>query len=296
MGHYVYKYVLNGEILYIGKCDAQLETRLAQHGKTGDNIPSEAWEELKQADVFYTQLANSIMSDVVESELIRRHKPKYNKAKTSDWSGLDFSEPSWVKYDASSKPANSRPQNRSRSPRKQDEQDREICFINRMFRNRTSRYGDDESLGLFPPMRLIVLDDFDYKMLKQDVQTLEWFTYVLHHKMVLYPIPNIYLSWFDGVVFGSIRTLVRTLKRDALMKLQVAMWVDSFRIREKLHCVDIESSGDWSDRIVQLFKDINFSFDVVHNSVDARGYAEVVLPMIRSTEYMACLDEVQRRE
>ena len=98
MGNYVYKYVFNDEIIYIGKCDKNLSKRLNQHGRNGDNIPKEAWEEINNSTIYYCTLANKTMSDVVESELIRKYKPKYNKAKTSEWSGLDFSEPNWELY------------------------------------------------------------------------------------------------------------------------------------------------------------------------------------------------------
>lgn len=98
MGHYVYKYVNKNEIIYIGKSDANLVSRINQHGADGDNIDSRYWNELNNSDIYYCELANSIMSDVVESELIRRYKPKCNKAKMSDWSGLDFPEPKWIKY------------------------------------------------------------------------------------------------------------------------------------------------------------------------------------------------------
>lgn len=98
MGHYVYKYVLNNEIIYIGKNDTDLASRLFQHGKPGDNIPESGWDEINKADIYYAELANSIMSDVVESELICKYKPKYNKAKKSDWSGLNFIEPIWYLY------------------------------------------------------------------------------------------------------------------------------------------------------------------------------------------------------
>jgi len=98
MPHYVYKYVYNDEIIYIGKTDSDLKQRLSQHGKTGDNIDREAWNEINSSEIYYITLANSIMCDVVESELIRRYKPKYNKAKMSDWSGLPFDEPEWEKY------------------------------------------------------------------------------------------------------------------------------------------------------------------------------------------------------
>ena len=83
MGHYVYKYVLNGEIIYIGKTDRKdVNLRLNQHGHSGDNIPEEGWSEINAAKIYYTKLANEVMSDVVESELIRRYRPKYNDKKT----------------------------------------------------------------------------------------------------------------------------------------------------------------------------------------------------------------------
>lgn len=96
MGHYVYKYVLDNKIIYIGKNDTDLYSRLNQHGRAGDNIPQEAWNEINKANIYYCKLANKIMSDVVESEMIRRYKPKYNKSKTSEWTGLPFIEPSWI--------------------------------------------------------------------------------------------------------------------------------------------------------------------------------------------------------
>lgn len=98
MSHFVYKYVLDGEVLYVGKTDTNsIYTRLMQHGRPGDNITSDAWDEINKADVYYTELANATMSDVVESELINRYKPKYNIAKTHlAWSGLPFPEPVWV--------------------------------------------------------------------------------------------------------------------------------------------------------------------------------------------------------
>ena len=92
MGHYVYKYVHNNEIIYIGKNDTDLETRINQHKL------EEKFRPYLKADIYYIELANAIMSDVVESELIRRYKPKLNVAKMSDWSGLEFTEPEWKKF------------------------------------------------------------------------------------------------------------------------------------------------------------------------------------------------------
>jgi predicted GIY-YIG superfamily endonuclease len=97
--HCVYKYVLNDKILYIGLADVDLDKRISQHGKPGDNIPERFWEDINKAEIYYIVLANSVMADVVEKELIRRHKPKCNKAYTdSEWSGIPFAEPEWVRY------------------------------------------------------------------------------------------------------------------------------------------------------------------------------------------------------
>lgn len=98
MGHYVYKYVLNGEILYIGKTDVDLAKRLKQHGKRGDNIPSKHWQEINRANIYFCEFADRHMTDIYETELIRRHNPKYNKAKKTEWSGIDLPEPVWCLY------------------------------------------------------------------------------------------------------------------------------------------------------------------------------------------------------
>ena len=96
MGHYVYKYVLNNEIIYIGKNDTDLYSRLSQHGRSGDNIPREAWDDINSSDIFYFETLDSNMSDFLESVLIHRHKPKYNSAKCGVWDGYDsIPEPDW---------------------------------------------------------------------------------------------------------------------------------------------------------------------------------------------------------
>lgn len=97
-GHYVYKYVYNGDIIYVGKTDVNLAYRLSQHGKKGDNIPETAWNEINASAIYYCKLLSSKQCDIYESELIRRYKPKYNKAKTQEWDGVDIPEPIWTEY------------------------------------------------------------------------------------------------------------------------------------------------------------------------------------------------------
>lgn len=97
--HYVYKFVLNGEVIYVGKSDTNSFSRIEQHGKSGDNIAKKYWDELNTSDVWYYCLPTKTMCDVVESELIRRLKPKCNKAKKRvEWQGLIFPEFAWRPY------------------------------------------------------------------------------------------------------------------------------------------------------------------------------------------------------
>ena len=98
MSSYVYKYVSGGAIIYIGITD-NLQNRLKQHGKNGDNIPEEGWEEISNADIYYAKVANRTMADVIESALIKRYSPKYNKAKkATEWDGLPIQEPNFLIY------------------------------------------------------------------------------------------------------------------------------------------------------------------------------------------------------
>lgn len=100
--NFVYKYVFKGEIIYIGKTDRPIKYRLKQHGVSGDNIDKSAWDEINRSDIYYAEMANSAMSEVYESELIRRYKPKYNKAKMGEWTGIPLPEPVWIPYNEAS--------------------------------------------------------------------------------------------------------------------------------------------------------------------------------------------------
>ena len=70
-----------------------------QHGHKGDNITEDAWDELANSDIYYAKMANRTMADVMESVLVKRYKPKYNKAKKhTDWDGLPLQEPNFIVY------------------------------------------------------------------------------------------------------------------------------------------------------------------------------------------------------
>lgn len=96
--HIVYKFVYLNEIIYIGKSDVGFDRIFSHDGGPYDNINAESKEEVQNSTVYYAEMANSTMADVYESELIRRYKPKYNKAKTSDWTGIPLPEPVWTMF------------------------------------------------------------------------------------------------------------------------------------------------------------------------------------------------------
>lgn len=94
MGHFVYKYVYKGEIIYIGKNNTDLKSRLSTHGKNGDNIDKAIWEEINNSDIYYLEFDMAAIADAVETILISKYNPKGNKAKR----GCDFGKYR-IKYD-----------------------------------------------------------------------------------------------------------------------------------------------------------------------------------------------------
>ena len=93
MGHYVYKYVEDNEIIYIGKNDTDLHTRISQH------VSEKKFKEHPDAKIYYGELANSVESRFMEMMLINRYKPILNVVdKVEGNSFIDFTEPEWKPY------------------------------------------------------------------------------------------------------------------------------------------------------------------------------------------------------
>lgn len=92
MGHYVYKYVYDDEIIYIGKNDTDLITRIKQHEYEVKFRP------YIDSEIYYIELSNKAESKALETLLINKYKPKLNIAdKYSGCSFLNFEEPGWEK-------------------------------------------------------------------------------------------------------------------------------------------------------------------------------------------------------
>lgn len=95
---YVYKYVLNDEILYIGKSYLESFNRLRTHGhgNKSDNIPVSAHAEIDKADIYIATFSSPQTVDVLESLLINKYKPKYNVRIPNPYEGLEPAEIEWI--------------------------------------------------------------------------------------------------------------------------------------------------------------------------------------------------------
>ena len=95
---YVYKYVLNDEIIYIGKSNQENFNRLRQHGNgnESDNIPVAAHREIDAAKIYIAGFESALVTDAIESLLIQKYRPKYNVRVTNTYEGLDCGEIKWI--------------------------------------------------------------------------------------------------------------------------------------------------------------------------------------------------------
>lgn len=109
MSYYIYKYVRDGEIKYIGKT-VNMWRRFSQHKKETkfQNL------NFTSQDVYYIECASKVQMDMLELLLVNKYmpelnvvaKPKYNAAFTSICEMKDFE---WLPLDGLEKPKTSKP-------------------------------------------------------------------------------------------------------------------------------------------------------------------------------------------
>lgn len=96
MGYFVYKYVYNEEIIYVGKTDSSLIGRIKNHAN------EEKFQKYKNAEIYYIELSNSAETKAVEALLINKYKPRLNIVDKYDSISpfLKFDEPEWIRAKA----------------------------------------------------------------------------------------------------------------------------------------------------------------------------------------------------
>ena len=91
--HAIYKYVKDGEIVYIGKTDSSLESRIKSHRKEQKFI------KMGNMSIQYFHLKNSTETDIYEKVLINRYQPVLNDVhRNEEYTDIKLTEPEWLPY------------------------------------------------------------------------------------------------------------------------------------------------------------------------------------------------------
>lgn len=97
IGYYIYKYVYNDEIIYIGKTDSDLKGRIKCHSKE-----YQFQKYLSDAKIFYYECKNPAHTAILEIYYINKYKPILNKAmKYDDDLDIYIKDVDWIPIDES---------------------------------------------------------------------------------------------------------------------------------------------------------------------------------------------------
>lgn len=91
---YLYKYVKNNEVIYIGKTRRDINKRIKEHFQKRD-LPEDA-------EIYVYRCSGEAYMNVMEILLIDKYRPKYNKdCHPIGWEKADiqFKEPAFIKWE-----------------------------------------------------------------------------------------------------------------------------------------------------------------------------------------------------
>lgn len=92
--HYLYKYVYNNQIIYIGKTNNSLQQRIYAHANESKFQPY-----VKESKIYIMELANSTEVNALEMLLINKYQPLLNYADKHDkTTNIKFEELTWNTY------------------------------------------------------------------------------------------------------------------------------------------------------------------------------------------------------
>lgn len=92
--HYLYKYVYNNEIIYIGKTNSSLKNRIDGHKKEEKFQPY-----IKGSKIYIMELSNSTEVNTLESLLINKYSPMLNVINNHETvTSFQIEEPMWEEY------------------------------------------------------------------------------------------------------------------------------------------------------------------------------------------------------
>jgi predicted GIY-YIG superfamily endonuclease len=96
MHYFVYKYICDGEVIYVGKTD-DIHRRVLEHA-SGQGIEEKFLPYLDKSDIYFHECANEVELSALERLLINQHKPKLNVVDVQDGHSTVFLEVEWLYY------------------------------------------------------------------------------------------------------------------------------------------------------------------------------------------------------
>ena len=91
----VYRYIYKDEVIYVGKSDSNIGSRIKAHSKEDRFQPF-----LGECEISYAKLANPALTTIYETYLINKYKPKLNMAmKYDDEISFELPELDWQKLE-----------------------------------------------------------------------------------------------------------------------------------------------------------------------------------------------------
>lgn len=96
--HGIYKYEVDGEVIYIGKTNSDFAARIMAHGGEEAFAPY-----LSDAKIFVFETKSACEADFLETLLINQHKPKLNQAKKDLTDVEVLAVLDWEPWDSDSK-------------------------------------------------------------------------------------------------------------------------------------------------------------------------------------------------
>lgn len=135
IGYYIYKYVYDGEVIYVGKTDSDLNARIRSHA-----AEFKFQKYIDKANIFYYECKNAAHTALLEIYYINKYKPKLNVSmKYDDDLEIYIKDVEWLPID-----------NYFPKPVKQlskplirmgvlEQRIKAICYFYRLYRQRSRR-------------------------------------------------------------------------------------------------------------------------------------------------------------
>ena len=96
MRYFVYKYVCDGDVIYVGKTD-DIHRRVVEHA-SGQGLEEKFIPYLDRCDIYFHECGNEVEMSALERLLINQYKPRLNIVDVQDGFSTVLIEVEWLYY------------------------------------------------------------------------------------------------------------------------------------------------------------------------------------------------------